>query len=109
MSIIKDLEKDILTVINKKGYELDNFCLQKSNRPDLGVYQINDCMNLSKTYHKNPIEIAEEIVEELNKDVRLTNINIAGPGFINISLSDEFLIESINKMLLIENNIDKEQ
>ena len=108
MSIIRKLEKDILTMIEKAGYKVEDFQLQKSNRPDLGVYQINDCMNLSKIYHKNPRDIAEDIVEELNKDKRLTNINVAGPGFINISLSDDYLIEALNNTSLSTNdNLDK--
>ena len=110
MSIIKEVESDIKNIILNAGYELDNFILQPSSRKDLGQYQINDCMNLARTYHQNPREIAEKIKTELEKDSRLTNINIAGPGFINISLSDEFLISSVNRMFEdIYNNIDKEE
>ena len=107
MSIIKSVEKDIKELIKEAGYELENFVLQPSNRPDLGDYQINDAMSLVKIYHQNPREIAEKIKEKLEKDPRFTNINIAGPGFINISFSDEFLIDSLNKINLdITNNID---
>ena len=107
MSIIKTVEKDIEKLIGEAGYVLDNFILQPSNRPDLGDYQINDCMSLAKTYHENPRDIAEKIKAKLEKDSRFTNINIAGPGFINISFSDEFLIYSLNKMHEdLKNNID---
>ena len=107
MSIIKSVEKDIKELIKEAGYELENFVLQPSNRPDLGDYQINDAMSLVKIYHQNPREIAEKIKEKLVTDPRFTNINIAGPGFINISFSDEFLIDSLNKINLdITNNID---
>lgn len=107
MSIIKSVEKDIKELIKEAGYELENFVLQPSNRPDLGDYQINDAMSLVKIYHQNPREIAEKIKEKLEKDPRFTNINIAGTGFINISFSDEFLIDSLNKINLdITNNID---
>ena len=57
MSIIKNIEKDINNLIKEVGYEVDNFILQPTSRPDLGDYQINDCMNLAKKYHKNPREI----------------------------------------------------
>ncbi|MBO5414293.1 MAG: arginine--tRNA ligase [Bacilli bacterium] len=107
MSIIKSVEKDIKELITEAGYELENFVLQPSNRPDLGDYQINDAMSLVKIYHQNPRKIAETIKEKLETDPRFTNINIAGPGFINISFSDEFLIDSLNKINLdITNNID---
>lgn len=108
MSIIKEIEQTIKEIIEKTGYDLEKFILQPSGRPELGDYQINDCMNLSKKYHDNPRNIAEKIKIELEKDKRFTNINIAGPGFINITLSDEFLIESLNKINKdLESNIDK--
>ena len=110
MSIIKELEKQVEKKIEESGYEIDNFKLQVTNRQDLGEYQINDAMQLAKKYHKNPREIAEDITEKLEELNIFTNINIAGPGFINVSLSDEFLINIIEKMSTdIENNIDKQE
>ena len=110
MSIIKELEKQVEKKIEESGYEIDNFKLQVTNRPDLGEYQINDAMQLAKKYHKNPREIAEDIKEKLEELNIFTNINIAGPGFINVSLSDEFLINIIEKMSTdIENNKDKQE
>lgn len=110
MSIIKELEKDIKNTIENIGYNIDNFTLEVSKRKDLGDYQINDCMNLAKAYSKNPRVIAEEIKKKLEEDDRLTNINIAGPGFINISLSDKFLVNTINLINDdIDNNIDKKE
>lgn len=110
MSIIKELEKQVEKKIEESGYEIDNFKLQVTNRPDLGEYQINDAMQLAEKYHKNPREIAEDITEKLEELNIFTNINIAGPGFINVSLSDEFLINIIEKMSTnIESNIDKQE
>ena len=108
MSIIKNLTKDIEKIIKDAGYEIENLKLAASGRRDLGEFQINDAMNLSKKYHKNPREIAEDIVKELEKDRRFTNINIAGPGFINISLDNKLLSEEITKLgNNPELNIDK--
>ena len=110
MSILKELEKDLISIINKAGYEVDSIYLEPSNRRDLGEYQLNDAMQLVKIYHKNPREIAEDIVKELEKDSRFTNINIAGPGFINFSLSDEYTYDFLNKINEdIFNNIDKKE
>lgn len=109
MSIIKELNKDILEIVNKAGYETDNLILQPSNRKDLGQYQLNDAMTLAKKYGKAPRLIAEDIVKELEKDKRFTNINIAGPGFINITLTDEYLVEVLNKISPdVKKDIDKE-
>ena len=110
MSIIKNLENDIKDIIKKAGYEEDSIYLEPSNRRDLGEYQLNDAMQLVKLYHKNPREIAQNIVDELEKDSRFTNINIAGPGFINFSLSDEYTYDFLNEINKdIFNNIDKKE
>ena len=110
MSLIKNIEKEIKNTIESSGYSLENFVLQPSSRPDLGQYQINDSMVLAKKYGKNPRDIATDIVKELEKDKRFTNINIAGPGFINISLTDEYLTELLNMINTdITSVIDKKE
>ena len=108
MSIIKDLEKDLIGLYKSCGYELDEVLLVPSSRPDLGQYQLNDAMKLAKIYHKSPIVIAKEIVDKLNADDRFVNVNVAGAGFINVSLSEKFLTEYVNKIKDdISNNVDK--
>ena len=110
MSIYKELEKDLKDIITKAGYETDKIFLESSNRRDLGEYQLNDAMQLVKIYKKNPREIAQDIVNELEKDDRFENINIAGPGFINITLSEKYKIEILNKINKdIFSNIDKKE
>lgn len=110
MSLIKTIEKEIKNIIESSGYSLENFVLQPSSRTDLGQYQINDSMVLAKKYGKNPRDIATDIVKELEKDKRFKNINIAGPGFINISLTDEYLTELLNMINTdITSVIDKKE
>ena len=109
MSILKELKEDIKQIVKNAGYEIDTLALEPSNRKDLGEYQLNDAMQLAKTYHENPHAIAEKIAKELEKDDRFVNINIAGPGFINISLSNDYIKEVLNNMNKdIYSNIDKE-
>ena len=110
MSFITKIEEDIKSIINEIGYEIDNVVLSISNRPDLGEYQINDAMKLAKKYGVNPREVAIKIVEKLNQDSRFMNINIAGAGFINLSISQDYLVQCMNKMIdNIDNNIDKQE
>ena len=110
MSIIKKLENDIKDILKNAGYEVDRVLLEPSNRRDLGEYQINNAMQLAKTYHENPRDIATKIVSELEKDKRFTNLNIAGPGFINITLSDQYTYDFLNEIHEdVNNNIDKKE
>ena len=88
MSLYKELKDSLIQIVKNAGYEEENIALETSNRKDLGEYQLNDAMQLVKKYHTNPREIATNIVNELEKDGRFVNINIAGPGFINFTLSD---------------------
>ena len=109
MSIIKEITKDLKDLVKEAGYEVENLVLQPSGRKDLGQYQLNDAMTLAKKYGKNPRMIAEDIVRIIENDKRFTNINIAGPGFINITLTDEYLVEVLNRISEdITLNIDKE-
>ena len=110
MSIIKDLEKDIKSIVEKSGYQVENLILQPSSRRDLGQFQLNDAMNLARVYKKSPRVIVEDIVKELEKDNRFTNLNIAGPGFINITLTDEYLGSLLTKIYEDKSlNIDKRE
>lgn len=98
MSILKEVESIVLESINKAGYNLEHVSFVKSARSDLGDFQINDAMGLAKAYSKNPREIAEDIKCVLELDSRFTNINIAGPGFINITFTDSFYLDMLKKM-----------
>lgn len=95
MNIIVFLENELKNILTKLGYE-DDVKLNVSNRPDLGDYQYNGCMKLASLYKKNPRDIAVEIVDSLNKTNYFKDVNIAGPGFINLTLSDELLVNYIN-------------
>lgn len=70
-----------------------------------GHYQCNSAMKLAKTLAKVPRTIAEEIRTQLltnddpNKPM-FGNIEVAGPGFINFTLKQEFLSHLINAQLL---------
>ena len=108
MSIFENLKNDIKKIIKNAGYDEEDILLKESDRKDLGQYQLNDAMKLAKTYHKSPIDIANNIKDELDKDERFINVNVVKPGFINISLSDKYLIEVMNLMNIdLFNNIDK--
>ena len=108
MSILKKINDDLKESLKHLGYDVENINLLPSKVKELGDFQINEAMPLAKKYSKNPRVIAEEIAEELKKDSKFTNINIAGPGFINVTLTNEFLVEELNKLVdNTELNIDK--
>ncbi len=68
------------------------------SRPDeqFGDYACNVALQLAKDLNKNPREIAESLAEKLKSSLGadISDISVAGPGFINITISDELLVES---------------
>ena len=61
-----------------------------------GDYQANIAMPLGKTLGKPPREIANEIVGKLDLGNICEPLEIAGPGFINLRLKDDWLAERVN-------------
>ena len=96
---IEELENKIKIKMHEIGYEIEEVLLNPSNRPDLGDYQYNGAMALAKTYHDNPMNIAGKIVDEIKNYPEFKEISVASPGFINITLSDDCLIEFANHSL----------
>lgn len=108
MSIIKKLNEDMEKLVEQAGYKVESLTLQPSGRRDLGQFQLNDAMTLAKSYKKSPRIIAEDIIKVLEQDDRFTNLNIAGPGFINITLTDKYLGQLLTQIYEDKNlNIDK--
>lgn len=62
-----------------------------STQEKFGHYQCNSAMKLSGLLKKNPREIAAEIVAQLKSNALISKCEIAGPGFINITLDANYL------------------
>ncbi len=66
-----------------------------SDRPDLAQFQCNGALGAAKTAKKNPREVAQAITETLRQNPIFSRIDIAGPGFINLALTDAALADFI--------------
>lgn len=97
MSLIKETEKYLTELLQSMDYRIESVKLEKSKLPEYGQYQINVAMMLSKQKGENPRIIAEKIVSSL--DDRFTNVNIQGPGFINLTFKDNILIDYMNQAI----------
>ena len=62
-----------------------------SDRPDLADFQSNGALAAAKALKANPRELAARITERLTGDANLASVEVAGPGFINLKLSDAAL------------------
>ncbi len=66
-----------------------NVTVEPPRDPSHGDLATNAAMVLAKQAKTNPRALAEEIVEHLDRDPDITSTEIAGPGFINMRLSDD--------------------
>ena len=98
MNLINFLENEIKNIIKNIGY-VDEVVLNVSNRPELGDYQYNACMKLASIYKEKPIDIANKIVSALKSTNYFIDINVAGPGFINLTINEETLTKYINDVI----------
>lgn len=71
-----------------------------ASKPEFGDYQSNGVMGIAKKLGSNPRELANAIVEKINDDghVLIEKLEVAGPGFINIHLSDTALIQRASEI-----------
>ncbi len=72
--------------------------VRTSDRPDLAQFQCNGAMPAAKVARRAPRQIAEEIAERLKADRRLAKVEVAGPGFLNLDLTDAFLAAHCNEV-----------
>lgn len=69
-----------------------------ATKPEFGDYQCNAAMSLAKVLKTKPREIAEKIVGALPETPVLEKAEVAGPGFINLTLSNSWLTDSLARM-----------
>lgn len=82
----------------QSGYDRRYGEVAVSSRPDLGHFQCNGALPAAKVYGRQPREIAQHIVDRLQTQAIFKEISLAGPGFINLTLSDDFLADFVQKM-----------
>lgn len=97
-SILEVLTKKFEAVFEKVSYDKSYTTVGVSNRPDLCEFQCNGAMSLAKLYKKKPLDIALDIVEKLKEDKAFSKLEAVPPGFINMSLSNEFLSDYLQSM-----------
>lgn len=97
------LEAKIKEILEKLNYEVDVRVIP-SNRPDLCDYQFDGIFKLASIYHKSPIEIGEEIEACLKAAAcsYFKKVEFVKPGFLNMTLSDSFINDCLNEMMIKE-------
>ena len=90
-SLIRDLTAAAGAAFSAMGLEERWGDVRRSDKPELADFQCNGAMGAAKSAGRNPREIAGEIAAALKAYPAVLSAEVAGPGFINIRVSDAVL------------------
>jgi arginyl-tRNA synthetase len=93
-----------LSAIARAAFALERFpaelgIVQPSDRPDLAQFQCNGALPAAKQAGTNPRAVAEKIAARLKDNPLFAKVEIAGPGFINLDITDEAMAERMRALV----------
>lgn len=91
------LSRAIVDVLGKE-YEGADPVIRPAKSPEFGDFQVNAAMALGKRIGTPPRDLAEKLVEAADLQAIAENVDVAGPGFINIRLKEEVLADALGGM-----------
>ncbi len=89
--INKQLVGIFQAAFDKLGLGNQEIGLKEATKSEFGDYQVNGVMAIAKELKQNPRDLAAQIVANLDQNKVIEKADVAGPGFINITLSKDFL------------------
>ena len=92
------ISKEMMNAFEAAGYARELGKVSPSNRPYLCEYQCNGAMAGAKQYHKAPIMIANDVAAKLADSSVFEKAEAVAPGFLNLTLKNEFVGEYIKGM-----------
>lgn len=66
-----------------------------TNNPEHGDYQSNAAFRMAKIARQNPRALAQKVLDHLPDDPAIAEASLAGPGFLNLRLSDAWLADDV--------------
>lgn len=96
--LLELLSEEMGRAFEAAGYDGALGRVAVSNRPDLCEYQCNGAMAGAKKCHKAPIAIANDVAEKLADSKVFREAAAVAPGFLNLKLSEEFLLKVVREM-----------
>lgn len=97
MNLKQLLDDKVTAAMTAAGVPDAQAVVKQAQRLEFGHYQVNGIMAAAKKQKTNPRELAEKVLVQLGDDVDLC-LEVAGPGFINITLTPAFLAHTLQKL-----------
>ncbi|MEK7106431.1 MAG: arginine--tRNA ligase, partial [Patescibacteria group bacterium] len=103
--------ENIKKALKNLGIEAENIILEHPTDMKMGDYSTNVAMAYAKQLSTNPKELAEKIKSEIQKELpkEISKIEVAGAGFINFYLSQDFFVSSVKEILKQKENWGKNE
>ncbi|MBQ8496313.1 MAG: arginine--tRNA ligase [Clostridia bacterium] len=99
MKLVTELLSNIFkTAFYECGYDETLGQVVVSNRLDLCQFQCNGALAGAKQYRKSPLLIAKEVSAIIPENEMIGSLEVVAPGFINITLKDEFLMKYVQEI-----------
>ncbi len=98
MTLLDELSRRVGDAFAAAGLDPQLGRVKPADRPDLAQFQCNGALPAAKIAKKNPRELATAIAENLSGDAAFSEVTVAGPGFINIKLSDDEIARRMNAL-----------
>jgi arginyl-tRNA synthetase len=89
-----ELEQSIAVAI-KELFAIDMGIELTRPEERFGDFATNVALQLAKQLGKSPREIGEALADKLRADERVAEVTVAGPGFLNLRLSNESLVRQL--------------
>src|SRR5699024_6240135 len=81
--------------------------VEKTKTMENGHYTTNFPLINSKKNQKNPMELGELIVNTLKKESSFSDVVLAKPGFINLTLNDNVLQNIVKEILVKQDDFGR--
>ncbi len=98
MSLFDDLSQLVGQVFAQLGLDPALGMVVRSQRPELGQFQVNGALAAAKQTGANPRQLAETVAKKIGEDDRIARVEVAGPGFINLTVSDHTLAATLKTL-----------
>ena len=95
---LKQIIENTLKDLNIE-FDYDKIVIETPKSASNGDLSTNIAMQLTKVLKDNPRNIAEKLVNKIKENEKIEKVEIAGPGFINIYLKDEYLISGVKNVV----------
>lgn len=101
VTVFQQLEQKFRQAFTQLGLAITTpIALQESGKPEFGDYQVNGAMAAAKQLKLNPRDLASKILAAIDREDIIEKLEIAGPGFINVTLTNNYLTSVLTSDIL---------